>query len=445
MAEDDDNLGDKPLVLVVEDDTDHLILVQRWLIKAGYLVDGASQGRQALARIASQRPDMVITDLVMDEMDGLQLLEQIHLQDPLLPVLMVSGEAGIPEALSAASHGVVGFLEKPVDEQTLLQAVADTLEHLSTPGTSAGDALEQCVIHRSQAMETLLQRVRQLRDDIQPVLILGPEGSGRQHLARCMHNAGNRGEGPFISISCTQPARLLEAELFGYTRGEFVGATDDYPGLIRQAQGGTLLLGAIEELPLPLQGRLVQLLEENEDPLAGGSDIRLVTTSDAPLEEMVAQGGFDEALFYRLGVPLVIPPLNERHEDIPALVTHFLQELSGDGQPARRFAPDALKQLVMAPWPGNARQLKRVVEHCYLLTPGEIIPASVVNEALAGQTQAPPTLDEARLAFERRYLTGVLRATNGNVTNAARLAGRNRTEFYKLLHRHELDPGAFRP
>ena len=445
MTSEDDILSEKPLILVVEDDTDHLILVQRWLINAGYLVDGASQGRQALARIAQQRPDMVITDLVMDTMDGLQLLEQIHLQDPLLPVLMVSGEAGIPEALSAARHGVVGFLEKPVDEQTLLQAVSDTLAHLSTPGSNASDALERCFVHRSQPIDALLQQVRQLRDNSAPVLIRGPEGSGRKHLARCMHDTSARGEGPFISINCTQPARLLEAELFGYTRGEFVGATEDHPGLIRQAQGGTLLLGSIDELPLPLQGRLVRMLEENTDPLSGGNDLRLVATSSESLEEAVEQGAFDEALFYRLGVPLVIPPLNERHEDIPALVAHFLQEFEANGMPARHFAADALKQLVLAPWPGNVRQLHRVVEHCYLLTPGEIIPASVVNEALAGQTQAPPTLDEARLAFERRYLTGILRATNGNVTNAARLAGRNRTEFYKLLHRHELDPAAFRP
>ncbi len=444
MTDDDDIFEGKRLILVVEDDPDHLILVQRWLITAGYLVDGASQGRQALARIEQQRPDMVITDWAMDEMDGLQLLEQIHLQDPLLPVLMVSGEAGIPEALSAVEHGVVGFIEKPVRRETLLRAVADILAHLSTPGGHAGSALARCFVHRSPAITDLLRRAQQLLSGMAPVLIRGPDGSGRQHLARCIHAASERHEQPFVTFNCgALPQQLLEAELFGYQRGDFTGATDSHAGLLERARGGTLLLRSIEELPLPLQARLVQTLDDAA-PDGGPQGIRLIATCAADPEKLVCEGLFKQELLSRLGVPLTLAPLNQRHEDVPALVERFLQAQHEERGQHKHFATEALKQLILADWPGNVSQLRRVVDHCFLMTPGDTIPASVVNDALAGQTQAPPTLDEARLAFERRYLAGILRATNGNVTNAARLAGRNRTEFYKLLHRHELDPAAFR-
>ena len=449
MADYDDIFEGKPLILVVEDDPDHLILVQRWLIGAGYLVDGASQGRQALARIEQQRPDLIITDWAMDEMDGLQLLEQVHLQDPLLPVLMVSGEAGIPEALSAVEHGVVGFIQKPVEQQALLKAVADILAHLSTPGADGGNALARCYVHRSPKVTDLLQRAQQLVSGHAPILIHGPEGSGRQQLARCIHEVSESGDGPFITFNCgALPQQLLEAELFGYSRGDFTGATNDQPGLLQRARGGTLLLRSIEELPLPLQTRLVQVLDDtgaaSSSSEGENTGIRLIATSNCDPEELGGKDLLKQELLYRLGVPLHVPPLNQRHEDIPALVERFLQELGEERGQTRHFATEALKQLVLADWTGNVSQLRRVVDHCYLMTPGDTIPVSVVNDTLAGQTQAPPTLDEARLAFERRYLAGILRATNGNVTNAARLAGRNRTEFYKLLHRHELDPAAFR-
>lgn len=446
-ADDDDIFEGKPLILVVDDDADHLILVQRWLIGAGYLVDGASQGRQALARIEQQRPDLIITDWAMDEMDGLQLLEQVHLQDPLLPVLMVSGEAGIPEALSAVEHGVVGFIQKPVEKEALSQAVADILAHLSTPGANAGSSLARCYVHRSPKVADLLQRAGQLVKGEAPILIHGPEGSGRQRLAQCIHEVGEKRDGPFITFNCgALPQQLLEAELFGYSRGDFTGATDDQSGLLQRTRGGTLLLRSIEELPLPLQTRLVQVLDDTNGSSSdeNGSGFRLIATSTCDPEELAGKDLLKQELLYRLGVPLHVAPLNQRHEDIPALVERFLRELAEERGQVRHFATEALKQLVLADWPGNVSQLRRVVDHCYLMTPGDTIPVSVVNDTLAGQTQAPPTLDEARLAFERRYLAGILRATSGNVTNAARLAGRNRTEFYKLLHRHELDPAAFR-
>ena len=447
MKEAHEKETDPPLVLVVDDDTDHLILVQRWLIKAGYLVDGASHGRQALARIERQRPDLVITDLAMDEMDGLQLIEQIQLRDPLLPVIMVSGEADIPQALQAAHQGVVDFLVKPVKRDTLLEKVAETLARLGTAAAASEGPIAGCYVHRSTTSAELLQRARQAATGDAPILIDGPTGAGKQLLARCIHEASERREGPFVSIACgALPEQLLASELFGHVPGAFTGATERHQGLFQTASGGTLLLKDVDELTLDAQARLLQAIDQMQVQPLGASepvptDVRVIATTHVDLAAAVDAGHFREDLYYRLRVvPLHLPPLVERREDIPALVEHFLQQLGSD----KRFSPAGLQLLVSADWPGNVRQLRNVVEHCQLMSPGEIIPENLVAEALEGLGSAPPTLDEARAAFERRYLAGLLRATNGNVTNAARLAGRNRTEFYKLLHRHELDPKQFR-
>ncbi len=439
---------DPPLILVVDDDTDHLILVQRWLIKAGYLVDGASGGRQALARIERQRPDMVITDLAMDEMNGLELIEQIHLHDPLLPILMVSGEADVPQALQAAHQGVVDLLVKPVDRQRLLDKVAETLSHLSTPrGTVSGDSLDRTFVHRAVTTRELLQRTRQAATSRSPVLIEGPTGTGKQLLAQCIHAVGDAPDQPFVSLTCgALPERLLESELYGHAQGAFTGAVEPHQGLLQTVDSGTLVLKDIEELSLDSQARLLQAIDAMEFRPLGSDHLlptraRIIVTTSVDLAEAVSEGEFREDLYYRLKViPLRVPALAERREDIPALVAHFLAKLGGDKQ----FAPAGLKLLVAADWPGNVRQLRNLIEHCYLMSPAEIIPESLVAEALEGLSTAPPSLDEARAAFERRYLASLLRATNGNVTNAARLAGRNRTEFYKLLHRHKLDPADFR-
>ncbi len=441
---------DPPLILVVDDDTDHLILVQRWLIQAGYLVDGASHGRQALARIERQRPDMVITDLVMDEMDGLALIEQIHLRDPLLPIVMVSGQADIAHAVEATRRGVVDFLVKPVEREALLEQVTETLR-LGSPGRSDSEGFCLPFVHRSLTTSELLERARQAADSDAPVLITGPTGSGKQLLAECLHKASARADKPFVTLRCgALPERLLESELFGHVTGAFTGATEDHRGMLQTVQGGTLALKDVEELPLSAQTRLLQTMEEMQvRPLgcdhAFPTDVRIIATTRINLAEAVQGGLFREDLYYRLKViPLQLPSLAERREDIPALAEHFLEELSHKDEHPKRFAPDALRLLIGADWPGNVRQLQNVVAHCHAMTPGDLIPESMTAEALEGLGSSPPTLDDARAAFERRYLAGLLRATNGNVTNAARLAGRNRTEFYKLLRRHQLDPKDYR-
>ena len=441
-----------PLVLVVDDDPDQLILLQRWLISAGYLVDGASHGRQALARIEQARPDLVITDLVMDEMNGLTLVKQIHERDPVLPVMIVSGQARIADALDAANLGVTAFLEKPVQREKLLETAKEILKHLSSPGEQSENDFAPEFIHRSALINDLLQRARLVAQESSPVLILGPTGSGKEVLARAVHAGSERRDGPFVGIQCgALPQQLLESELFGHEQGAFPGATEKHTGLLQAADGGTLFLDEVGDMPLEVQGKLQRALEDfRVRPLGASSDIpvdvRLIAASHQDLQAMVDRGDFRQDLFYRLNVvPLTIPPLSERLDDIPVLIDHFLAELAQQGKGARkRFSPDALRHLVANDWPGNVRQLRNVVEHCHVLTPGQVIPLNLVEEAVDRQSHKPPTLDEAKMGFERRYLASLLRTTSGNVTDAARLAGRNRTEFYKLLHRHQLDPAAFR-
>lgn len=447
----DDSEFTAPLVLVVDDDPDHLILLQRWLIAAGYLVDGASHGIQALARIEQTRPDLVVTDLVMDEMDGLKLVRQIHEVDPVLPVMIVSGQARIDDALNAANLGVTAFLEKPINRDRFIDTAREILSHLTSPGEKSNNFAPH-LVHRSAVINDLLERARIVAKENKPVLILGPTGSGKELLARAIHNGSSRYEGPFVGIQCgAVPQQMLESELFGHEKGAFPGAIEAHTGIFVSAEGGTLFLDEIADMPLELQAKLERTLEEGHfRPLGAAADIpvnvRVIASSNQNLQAMADEGTFRKDLFYRLNVvPLNIPPLAQRLDDIPALVDHFLSQLSVEGKSARkRFSPDALRQLVSSDWPGNARQLRNVVEHCHMLASGQVIPVNLVEEAVDRLSHKPPTLDEAKMGFERRYLASLLRTTSGNVTDAARLAGRNRTEFYKLLHRHDLDPAGFR-
>jgi two-component system response regulator GlrR len=394
----------------------------------------------------------VISDLVMDEMDGLKLVQQIHERDPVLPIMIVSGQARIADALNAANLGVTAFLEKPVKREHLLETARDILSHLTSPGQKGDSDFASDFVHRSAMIGDLLERSRLVAEQNSPALILGPTGSGKKMLAQAIHQGSPRREKPFLSIQCgSLPQQLLESELFGHVKGAFPEATEAHTGLFQSAQGGTLFLDEVGDMPLEVQGTLQRVLENLEvRPLGANEgspvDVHLIASSSQDLQEMVANGDFRENLFYRLNVvPLKIPPLSQRLDDIPVLIEHFLNQLAAQGQiPRKRFSPDALRLLVGSDWPGNVRQLRNVVEHCHVLTNGRVIPLNLVEEAVDRQSHKPPTLDQAKMGFERRYLASLLRTTRGNVTDAARLAGRNRTEFYKLLHRHELNPADFR-
>jgi two-component system, NtrC family, response regulator GlrR len=444
--------NENPRVLLVDDDKDLLQLIAMRLTAAGYAVTAVESGEAALAALAVSRPQVVVTDLRMQGMDGMALFDAIHRDSPSLPVLILTAHGTIPEAVTATRRGVFSFLTKPFEPKVLLDTVAEAMRLSSPPVSGAAEGWRAEIITRSSAMEDLLSQARRVASSDASVCIFGASGTGKELVARAIHRASPRAESPFVAVNCGAiPEGLLESELFGHKKGSFTGAIADRRGLFQAAQSGTLFLDEIGDMPLPLQVKLLRALEERKIRPVGSHesfdvDVRLIAATHRKLEERIASGEFREDLYYRLNVvKLYIPPLAERREDIPLLANAFLTRL---GTRYRRgplaYSPEAMQLLVSAPWPGNVRQLLNVVEQAVALAATEVIPESLVRQALdAGDTALTP-LDEARRAFERDYLVRILKITGGNVTKAARLAGRNRTEFYRLLERHALEPSLFK-
>jgi two-component system response regulator GlrR len=445
--------NETPRVLLVDDDKDLLQLIAMRLTASGYAVTAVESGEAALASLAVARPQVVVTDLRMHGMDGMALFDAIHRDSPSLPVVILTAHGTIPEAVTATRRGVFSFLTKPFEPKVLLDTVADAMR-LSSPPAASGEpeSWRGEIITRSSGMEDLLAQARRVAVSDASVCLYGASGTGKELLARAIHRASPRSGAPFVAVNCGAiPEGLLESELFGHKKGSFTGAVSDRRGLFQAAQGGTLFLDEIGDMPLPLQVKLLRALEERKIRPVGSHetfdvDVRVIAATHRKLEERIASGEFREDLYYRLNVvKLYIPTLAERREDIPLLANEFLARL---GARYRRgplaFSPEAMQLLVSAPWPGNVRQLLNVVEQAVALAATEVIPESLVRQALdAGDTALTP-LDEARRAFERDYLVRILKITGGNVTKAARLAGRNRTEFYRLLERHSLEPGVFK-
>ncbi|HLX81335.1 MAG TPA: sigma 54-interacting transcriptional regulator [Burkholderiales bacterium] len=438
-------------ILLIDDDKDLLHLISMRLSAAGYAVTTAESGQAGLAAMVASPPELVITDLRMEGMDGLALFDAIHREAPALPVVILTAHGTIPEAVAATRRGVFGFLTKPFDPKVLLDTVAEALRLSGAP--SGGDEGWRAeMVTRSPAMESLLAQSRRVAISDAAVCILGASGTGKELLARAIHRASRRADAPFIGVNCGAiPEGLLESELFGHKKGSFTGAVQDRKGLFQAAEGGTLFLDEIGDMPPALQVKLLRALEEKVVRPVGSNEsiavnVRVISATHRKLEERIASGEFREDLFYRLSVvKLALPTLAERREDIPLLAGHFLTDVAGRyNRPRVALSPEAMELLVAAQWPGNVRQLLNVIEQAVALSATDVIPASLVRQALDAGDSALTPLDEARRAFERDYLARILKITAGNVTHAARLAGRNRTEFYRLLDRHALEPGMFK-
>lgn len=437
-------------VLLVDDDNDILSLLSVWLDKEGYEVVTAASGKEALAQIGTLQPRLVITDLFMDGMDGMALLTELHRSNPLLPVIMLSGKAQIPDAVKATHLGSAAFLTKPVQREELLQQVQHTLNRDANPHID--EAFSQGLIYRSAVMAELIDQAKLVSDSDITVLIQGETGTGKEIIAKAIHEASPRRDKAFVPINCGAfPEQLLESELFGHEKGAFTGATTRHEGLFLAANGGTLFLDEIGDMPLPLQVKLLRVLQDFQVRPVGSTrtypvDVRIISATHRDLKQAVNDGEFREDLFYRLNVvPLKIPCLDERREDVPLLIEHLLSSYhEKQGGTRKHFAPDALSYLVSASWPGNIRQLSNVVELCATLSKTATIPLSLAQRALQDEPGQIQTLKDAKDTFERNYLISVMRITEGQVANAARIAGRNRTEFYKLLSQHGIDPARFR-
>ncbi|MGE9492287.1 two-component system response regulator QseF/GlrR [Escherichia coli] len=436
-------------LLLVDDDPGLLKLLGLRLISEGYSVVTAESGAEGLRVLNREKVDLVISDLRMDEMDGMQLFAEIQKVQPGMPVIILTAHGSIPDAVAATQQGVFSFLTKPVDKDALYQAIDDALEQ-SAPATD--ERWREAIVTRSPLMLRLLEQARLVAQSDVSVLINGQSGTGKEIFAQAIHNASPRNSKPFIAINCgALPEQLLESELFGHARGAFTGAVSNREGLFQAAEGGTLFLDEIGDMPAPLQVKLLRVLQERKvRPLGSNRDIdidvRIISATHRDLPKAMARGEFREDLYYRLNVvSLKIPALAERTEDIPLLANHLLRQAAERHKPfVRAFSTDAMKRLMTASWPGNVRQLVNVIEQCVALTSSPVISDALVEQALEGENTALPTFVEARNQFELNYLRKLLQITKGNVTHAARMAGRNRTEFYKLLSRHELDANDFK-
>ena len=436
-------------LLLVDDDPGLLKLLGMRLVSEGYSVVTAESGPEALRVLGREKVDLVISDLRMDEMDGLQLFSEIQKGHPGMPVIILTAHGSIPDAVAATQQGVFSFLTKPVDKDALYKAIDEALEQRS-PATD--EAWRQAIVTRSPLMLRLLEQAGMVAQSDVSVLINGQSGTGKEIVAQAIHNASPRHDKPFVAINCgALPEQLLESELFGHARGAFTGAVSNREGLFQAAEGGTLFLDEIGDMPVALQVKLLRVLQERKvRPLGSNRDIeinvRIISATHRDLPKAMARGEFREDLFYRLNVVnLKIPPLSERTEDIPLLANHLLRQSADRHKPfVRAFSSDAMKRLMAAKWPGNVRQLVNVIEQCVALTSSPVIGDALVEQALEGENTALPTFVEARNQFELNYLRKLLQITKGNVSHAARMAGRNRTEFYKLLSRHELDANDFK-
>lgn len=437
-------------LFVIDDEQDILSLLETLLKKDGHEVETATSGEEALAKMEENIPDLVITDLYMDGMNGMQLMESIHSKTPLLPVIILSGQAQIRDAVKATHMGSTAFLTKPIDKDKLSEQVRYTL-NVSANGRKDSEFAEG-IIYKSNIMAELVDLSMAVAATNVTVFISGETGTGKEIFARAIHKGSERSGAPFIGINCGAiPEQLLESELFGHEKGAFTGAATRHEGLFRAANGGTLFLDEVGDMPLSLQVKLLRVLQDMEVRPVGSTktysiDVRIISASHRDLDEMVNSGEFRSDLYYRLKVvPLEMPKLSERCEDIPLLADHFLEEhAQANNKKKKHLSPESLDYLMAAKWPGNIRQLNNVIELCATLSKTKTIALSLIRMGCQDRSKQMKTLKQAKLEFEKNYLIGILKISSGHVANAAKIAGRNRTEFYKLLNLHNIEPAKFR-
>ncbi|MFJ9534875.1 sigma 54-interacting transcriptional regulator [Herbaspirillum sp. NPDC101396] len=440
-------------LLLVDDDADLLQLLSLRLTANGYRVTGVASAEAAQAQLAMDLPALVISDIRLPGKDGLALFDEIRAQYPALPVILLTAHGTIPDAVDATTRGAFAYLTKPYDAKILLAKIEQALSlTAAVDGDADEEAWREELISRSPRMAEVLSEARLVAVSDASILIRGESGTGKELLARAIHRASRRAKASFIAVNCAAiPEQLLESELFGHVKGAFTGAVEHRKGLFQAADGGTLFLDEIGDMPLPLQVKLLRVLQERTVRPVGSNDsttvdVRILSATHRNLDAAMADGSFREDLYYRLNVvTLALPLLVERREDIALLANHFLQAIADRYQKKLNgFAPDALEMLMMASWPGNVRQLYNVVEQVCALSTAPLIPAALVQRALRVPALEVLRYADAKQRFERDYLIQLLKLTDGNVTDAARLADRNRTEFYRLLQKNGLDPRLFR-
>jgi two-component system response regulator GlrR len=422
----------KAKILIVDDDAALRQMHVTRLTRAGYAVDTADCGRLALDACIRSRPNLVITDLRMPDMDGLSLLKELKSRWPLLQVIILTGHGTIAEAVDATQHGAFGFLVKPLGKDEFLKQVQRAVS--ASTFNPSPNAWRENIVSRSQLMNERMELANRAAGSDVPVILSGENGTGKELFARAIHAASARREKPFISLSCRDVAQNLSMPaLFG---------DDSNVGALERANEGSLLLSEIGDLPIPVQAALAKFLRNGYGSRA---NVRLICTTSRALKPLVESGHFLDVLYSEINIlPIEIPELGRRREDIPLLVSHFLEQATETGGQKKIYSREAIELLATNDWPGNVRQLFDLVKQHVAMARGKIMTREFVQKSLGADAPNVPTYSEARDRFSRDYLAANLQRTAGNVSQSARLAKRNRSDFYKLLARYRLHPEDFK-
>ena len=452
----------KANILIIDDDANTLASLARAFRLAGHEASVCDSAARALGLVRSQRFDLILSDVVMPGKDGIALLEEFKSLGVSTPAVMMSGQATIDMAVRATRLGAIDFLEKPISTDKLLLTVdnAMRLTHLEDENRELKRRLgRHQMVWASAAMREVMTRVEQVAASETRVCIRGETGTGKELIARTLHEKSPRQSGPFVSLNCAAiPAELMESELFGHEKGSFTGAASRHIGKFEQAHRGTLFLDEIGDMPLPMQAKLLRVLEEGEIERVGGDrlfsvDVRVAVATHRNLEDQVRQGAFREDLYHRVFVfPIVLPPLRERPDDIPVLAEHLVRQLTAQNNwKARKLSDEALERMKQYSWPGNVRELRNVIERVLLLAAGDTIDAATVEGALPRDPGWKPAnsghyrADEngslaIRVeAFERETLVAELKRNHHHMTNTAKALGLERSHLYKKCQQLGID------
>jgi two-component system nitrogen regulation response regulator NtrX len=438
-------------VLIIDDEAGIRQALKQVLEYEDLEVRVAASGGEAINLYSEFKPHLVFLDVKMAGLDGLETLTRLRNLDASPQIVMISGHGTIATAVEATQRGAFDFLEKPLDTDRLLLTVRNALAHAELVGENA--RLRQAAEDRYAMVgdSPALQVVRELIDKVGPtaarVLITGENGTGKELVARAIHAVSPRRDRPLVEVNCAAiPSELIESELFGHMKGSFTGAFADRAGKFEQADGGTLFLDEVGDMSLSAQAKLLRVLQEGVVTRIGGAkpiqvDVRVLAATNKDLEMEIAEARFREDLLYRLNVvPIEVPPLRERLEDVPALVAHFAEQLgSSAGVPGKRFAEEAVRRLQTRPWPGNIRELRNAVERALILAPGKVVTAADVDRLLPADLGPRQSLENFKSEAEKGFLVQKLREHDWNITETAKSLQIPRSNLYKKIERYGLN------
>ena len=446
-------------ILIVDDDKNMLEVLRLRVEGEGYKVTITSEERDALSKVKNEIFDLAILDLKLAGSSGIDLMRNLHEISPEVPVIILTAHGTIKTAVEAMKHGAYSYLTKPFDSRELLLQIKNGLEKSSLSREIrrlkelVGERYSfDNIIGKSKKMQVVMEQVLRASETSSNVCIHGESGTGKELIAKSLHLVSSRKKNPFVAINCAAiPEGLFEGELFGYKKGSFTGAIRDKKGFFVQANGGTIFLDEISEMPESMQVKLLRVLQEKQFYPLGSEkpvdvDMQIVTATNKNLVEEVSKGNFREDLFYRIYViPIQLPPLRARKEDIILLADHFMEKHSkGMNKKITGMSAAAFQKLLSYSWPGNVRELENTIEYAIAMTTGDIISEDLILQTKTVEHESLKPLKEARNEFEKNYITRLLSLTKGNVSKAAKMAGKYRPDFYTLLKKHNLEAATFK-